>query len=49
MCISTENFDSIFFLGIMSFLKFDQNEDTTESVCQRNSSEIAQQKFPKSL
>ena len=49
MCISTGNFVH-FFLGVMPFLKIEygQNETfTTETVCQFNSSETAQQNFLK--
>ena len=44
MCIFTGNFDSIF-LRVTPYLA--KMKDTTETVCQRNSSETAQQNFLK--
>ena len=50
MCISTGNYDSIFFLGAMPLFEL-QNltkmKDTTETVAQHNSTETAQQNWVK--
>ena len=50
MRISTGNFD--FFIFSQSYTRFElrnltKMEDTTETVCQRNSSEVTQQNFVK--
>ena len=45
MCISTGNFDSIFFLGAMPLFELrnlTKMKDTTETVGQHNSTETAQ-------
>ena len=53
MGISTENFDSIFYLRVTPFFKLRKMakmKDTTETVCQRNSSETAcLTEFPETL
>ena len=46
MCISTGNFDSIFFLpfyALFELRKLTKMKDTTETVGQHNSTETAQQ------
>ena len=46
MCISSGNFDSIFFLGVTPFIELrnlTKMKDTTETVGQYNSTETAQQ------
>ena len=50
MCITTINFDSIFFLGVTSFLNLEiwpKWKILLKTACQRNSSETAQQNFVK--
>ena len=50
MCISTENFDSIFFsqgYALVEPRNLAKMKDTTETVCQRNSSEAVKQNFVK--
>ena len=50
MCISTGHFDVIFFLETMLLFelrKLTKMKDTTEKVCQHNSTEKAQQNWVK--
>ena len=50
ICISTGNFDSIFFsrsYALFELRNLAKMKDTTQTVCQRNSSETAQQNFLK--
>ena len=50
MCISTGNFDLIFFsrnYALFELRNLAKMKDTTETVCQRNSSKATQQNFVK--